>query len=197
MGVVKLSTAGIRNYSKTSDFLSGNLPLSLGSFDLLETTTLTSSASSVTFSGLGAYSDYKHLQIRAVTRNDGAFTGGSIVATINGNTSATYSDHRLRGDGTSVTSAGFTSQTNAVLGDSAGGNNGANQFAAHVIDILDFSSNSKNSTFRSLTGLAADSRTIISLSSGLFINTNAVTSIELADSGNLVAGSRFSLYGVK
>jgi hypothetical protein len=32
-------------------------------FDLLETTTLTTSASSVTFSGLGAYSDYKHLQI--------------------------------------------------------------------------------------------------------------------------------------
>ena len=69
MGVVKLSTAGIRNYSKTSDFLSGNAPLSLGSFDLLETTTLSTSASSVTFSGLGAYSDYKHLQIRSVARD--------------------------------------------------------------------------------------------------------------------------------
>ena len=37
-----------------------------GAYDLLETTTLTSSASSVTFSGLGSYTDYKHLQIRMV-----------------------------------------------------------------------------------------------------------------------------------
>jgi hypothetical protein len=168
-----------------------------GAYDLLETQVLTSSASSVTFTGLGSYSDYKHLQIRMITRNDGAFSGGTIVLTINSDTGTNYSDHRLRGDGSSVTSAGFTSQTNAALGAGAGATNGANQFAATVIDVLDFSSSSKNTTFRSLSGVAADSRTIIELDSALYISTNAVTSIQIADSADFIAGSRFSLYGIK
>jgi nicotinate-nucleotide pyrophosphorylase len=168
-----------------------------GAYDLLETTILASDAASVEFTGLDAYTDYKHLQLRMVTRNDGAFAGGGIVLTINSDTGTNYADHRLRGDGSSVTSAGFTSQTNAVLGAGAGGTNGANQFSATVIDILDFSSTAKNTTLMSLSGVAADSRTIIELDSGLYISTNAVTNIQIADSADFVTGSRFSLYGVK
>ena len=189
MGVVKLSTAGILDYSKTSNFLSGNAPVSFGAFDLLETTTLTSSAASVTFSGLGAYSDYKHLQIRAVASTNG---GGadSMWAQINGDTGANYSWHYLLANGSTVSSSGLAGQVRMLQGI----NN--NNFGAAVIDVLDFSSVSKNTTFRSLAGNTESPRIV--LFSGMWNSTAAVTSINLFNtSSSFGTGSRFSLYGVK
>jgi hypothetical protein len=190
MGVVKLSTAGIRNYSKTSDFLSGNAPLSLGSFDLLETTTLTTSASSVTFSGLGAYSDYKHLQIRAVVR--GSF---SLNIRLNGDSGSNYAIHSLQGNGSSVSSSSTTSASNAEFIGSAGGSEDANAFGALVVDFLDAYSGSKNTTMRGLGGKST-SNPRIALNSSLWNNTAAISSMELFG-GTWVAGSRFSLIGIK
>ena len=166
-------------------------------YDLLETTTLTSSASSVTFSGLGSYSDYAHLQIRAVTRNSGAFTGGIVDFILNSDTGANYSDHYLKGESGSVTSSGGISQNDVAIGDGAGGSNGASQFSTFVADFLDFSSGSKNTTIRSLSGLAASGRNIVSLRSGLYNSTDAITSIAFSDSANFVSGTRFSIYGIK
>jgi hypothetical protein len=196
MGVVKLSTAGILDYSKTSNFLSGNAPLSLGAFDLLETTTLSTSASSVTFSGLGAYSDYKHLQIRMIGRsNRSGFSISNIDLRINGDTGSNYSYHSLFGAG-SVYSQGASSsdkiRTEPAI-TAATATSGA--FSARVYDFLDFSSASKNTTVRVLAGSAVGG---IGLSSGAWLNTAAVTSLTLIDAqGSFIAGSRFSLYGVK
>ena len=198
MGVVKLSTAGIRNYSKTSDFLSGNLPLSLGSFDLLETTTLASSASSVTFSGLGAYSDYKHLQIRAITRASSALGLKATLLNFNADTASNYAFHYLRGNGSSVLSDAnpnrgfirgwFNTDSSSTTG----------AFAGAVVDILDFNNSSKFTTTRSLEGSLGGNNGI-ALWSGLWQSTAAITSIAISveDGFNYVAGSRFSLYGSK
>jgi hypothetical protein len=200
MGVVKLSTAGIRNYSKTSDFLSGNLPLSLNAFDLLETTTLSTSASSVTFSGLGAYSDYKHLQIQMVARADGSGSLQGLAAVLNSDTGSNYSFHRLSGNGTSVSANAGASIPYAVTGALTRSAAVAGAFGASVLDILDFSSTNKNTTLRSLSGATTgEGGFIVKLESSAWLNTSAVTSIQLKNDGgtNLVSGSRFSLYGVK
>ena len=162
-----------------------------GAFDLLETTTLTSSASSVTFSGLGAYSGYKSLQIRTVISAD---FSGSIWLRANSDTGSNYAWHRLQGNGSSAASQSATTQSKMEihyvygLGWSAG-----------VYDLLDFSSTSKYKTFRGLGGVA-DATSVIRLMSGLWQNTSAVTSLTISppDGGyNLLTGSRFSLYGVK
>jgi hypothetical protein len=196
MGVVKLSTAGIRNYSKTSDFLSGNLPLSLGSFNLLETTTLATSASSVTFSGLGAYSDYKHLQVRMSFRASGAGTGvTSAYVELNGDSASNYAAHALYGQGSSVNSLSQTSAGSALLWNILpNGASTANSFGAVVLDVLDFSSSTKNSTIRYLGG-ALNEENVITFGSGLWANTNAVTSLSI--SSNFASLSKFALYGVK
>ena len=171
-----------------------------GAFDLLETTTLTTSASSVTFSGLGAYSDYKHLQLRFVMQNDLNGSARDFHFNLNGDTGSNYSSHSLQGNGTSVSSTSSTTATK-IMGiftpDANAGN--ANAFGVGIMDILDFSNSSKNTTIRMLQGSPVSDYPRIGLVSGLYINTAAITSFLIRNDGNqpIITGSRFSLYGVK
>jgi hypothetical protein len=164
-----------------------------GAFDLLETNILGSAQASITFSSLGTYSPtYKHLQIRMVAALDG---NAAIDAYLNGDTGANYAGHLLRGDGSSVTSFARSSSSTLQIADSQAV---TNVFPAAVVDILDFASTTKNTTIRSFTGDAGN-KTFIQIWSGLWNNTAALTSIELygRSATNLIAGSRFSLYGIK
>ena len=174
--------------------LGASVPTAAGAFDLLETTVLTSDAASVNFSGLDAYSDYKHLQIRLVARSDSGSTPNQWLEFNGDTTSSNYKYHALTGSGTSVSSfSGSPMFLHEVP--SSGETSGI--FAAKVIDILDFSSTSKNTTVRTAVGINA-SFNRVTLTSGLWIDTSAVTSINTyPSSGNFIAGSRFSLYGVK
>lgn len=169
-----------------------------GAFDLLETTTLTSSAASVTFSGLDAYSDYKHLQIRMVAGCAAGFVSSGYLE-LNGDSTASYSHHRLQGNGSSVSSDGGSSDNYILIQAMLSDNDYPNEFAAGVFDVLDFSSSSKNTTIRALHGDKGTGSQKVSLSSGAYLNTDAITSITLGGAGgnNMRAGSRFSLIGVK
>ena len=164
-----------------------------GAFDLLETVSLTSSVSSVTFSGLDAYTDYKHLQIRAVPLS-GSFDG--ITFRLNSDsTSANYKAHFLQGDGSTVGS--FSADGNAGFRN-FGATGNSNTTYAHVIDILDFSNTSKNTTVRALQGAAGSTIDVIVLRSGVYLQTSAISSLNfIHQSSTFIAGSRFSLYGVK
>jgi hypothetical protein len=170
-----------------------------GAYDLLETTTLATSASSVTFSGLGSYSDYAHLQLRMVARGPRPSTFDGLQMNFNGDTSTNYITHYLKGNGTIVASGSINSSFNGLAfnpvftsADSASG-----AFGAAVFDILDFSNSSKNTTVRGLFG--STDLDNIQLASGLFIDTSAVSSVLLAPlfGTDYNAGSRFSLYGIK
>jgi len=170
-----------------------------GAYDLLETTTLTSSASSVSFTGLGSYSDYKHLQIRWLAKLDAGTTGVSQMnLDLNSDTSAFYAAHQLRGNGSSVLSLAQTSNTSISILETIPRASETNIFGAGVIELLDFSSSSKNSTFRTLHGAVTSTDKAINLSSGLYAKTDAITLLRLFVSGaNFVSGSRFSLYGIR
>jgi len=171
-----------------------------GAFDLLETQILASDSSSVTFTGLGSYSDYNHLQIRSLQRSTNSLNNLSNVdLRFNSDTGSNYSMHWLEGDGSSVYSTGFSSQTLIAISRSLPRDGTtSNSFGASVIDILDFSSSNKNTTIRVLAGVHTATRFNIALTSGSWINTNPVTQITLTPSlADFLAGSRFSLYGVK
>lgn len=168
-------------------------------YELIQTTVLTTTASSVTFSNIPQ--DYKHLQIRAVAKsNESDFTRLQIRA--NGVSSGVYTSHNLRGNGSTVTTNTTTISATSMLdmfwfpGTFF---EGENQFGAAVMDILDYANTSKNTTFRSLHGYRPSSYTsYIFLSSGLYNQTTAVSSLELSCQANsMVSGSRFSLYGIK
>jgi hypothetical protein len=178
-------------------------------YELITTTTLSTTTASVTFGSLGDYSStYKHLQIRVTARSNhsGANrTSGAIR--LNADTGSNYAAHVLHGNGSSASAAAYSSATfmrNMVFfGSLPGASNTANAFGAAIIDILDPYSTSKNTTVRVFNGSAqTDSR--LSLASGLWNNTASITSIEIApnDDGSygtssFVSGSRFSLYGIK
>ena len=199
MGVVKLSTAGILDYQKYSNFLAGNSPVSLGAYDLLETEILTSSQSSVVFSGLNSTygADYQHLQLRMTVRTDRANTGDILGMTFNSDTTdANYAYHWLAGSGSAVNSGGEALRPYAATYINAG-SEPANAFSGVVTDLLDPFSTSKYLTARSFFSGAYDRQVV--LSSLLWENTNSLTSITIAPiiGANWVTNSRFSLYGLR
>jgi hypothetical protein len=167
-----------------------------GAFDLLETTT--TSASSITFTGLGSYTDYKHLQIRMVARSN--VSNPDAVMQFNG-ASSNYSEHYLHAfQGNSApTSEGYSSTPgigqDGGLWRIAGTNRDSSTYQAGVIDIADFASAQKNKTAKILSGIGGFA---IMLISGARSNTDAITSITIKTrGGSNFQNSRFSLYGVK
>jgi hypothetical protein len=143
-------------------------------------------------------SDYKHLQVRYFARNTA--NSGTLRMRINGVTATSYSKHELIGSASTASSTASTSQNNIefLTGVSGTGSPGSS-FRAGVIDILDYTSTSKNTTVRALYG-GADTTQVskIALLSGLFNNTAAVTSLTfLLATGNFDNGAIFALYGIK
>jgi hypothetical protein len=181
--------------------ISGNLTQP-SDYESIETVTVGSGgSSSISFSSIPA--TYKHLQIRYNARstvanvNDGytsiRFNGDST----NGNY---YFYHVMQGDGASATAG--SGGTNAIIytGVTAGNSAGANVFGSGVIDILDYTSTSKYKIPRALSGMDNNGAGKISLSSGVWFNTAAVTSITVganAFGNNFMEYSSFALYGIK
>lgn len=168
-----------------------------GAYEHIQSTILTGSQASVTFSSIPA--TYKHLQIRYTARATSGYQP-TLFVRMNGQTGTTYSEHALGGNGSIVFSEGYSSQTSIRTIAIVGGDDTANIYGAGIVDILDYASTSKNTTIRAFHALpnAAVARQV-RLASGLIYNyTPAITSIEFFTSSNdLVSGSRFSLYGIK
>jgi len=170
-----------------------------GDYELIETVILSSSASEVVFSSLATYaSTYKHLQIRATGKTDRtALDTDFLRLRFNGDTGSNYALHALTGGGSSVGSFAVTSTTSVNV-ERFSGNTTANYFGAAVVDILDVYSTSKNKTVRSFGGASGPGQ-LVNFNSGVYLNTSSTTSLTLAVGGgtNILAGSRFSLYGIK
>lgn len=167
-----------------------------GSYELITSTVLTSTASSVTFSSLGtSAAAYKHLQLRMVVRST---SSGNVSLRFNSDTGANYAFHRLTGDSSfTVASYGLSSRTFINMPEAT---TTTNIFAPIVTDILDFSNSNKNKTIRALGGNMDTGTQRINFYSGAWFSTAAITSLTLSDftsGSSFTAGSRFSLYGIK
>jgi hypothetical protein len=172
---------------------------STNSYESISTVTVGGGgSSSITFSSIP--STYQHLQIRGIARtNRGTFSSDALLIRANGDTGSNYSWHYLNGDGSSASAnAGTsdTSMTNYLLPSSVAG---SNIFAGVVLDVLDYASTSKYKTFRNLAGFDNNGSGWITLNSGLWMNTNAITSVTLLPlNGTAFAQySSFALNGIK
>ena len=164
----------------------------LADYELISTTVLSSSQSSVTFSGLGtSAAAYKHLQVRAVVRASGF---SMFVRYNSDSTSGNYRSHGLQGYGSSVSSEDYTyARDKGMIGGFMGLD--ATIPLASIVDVYDFSNTSKNKTARSLSGRATGG---VALDSHVWLSTSAVTSLTvLTTAANFTVGDRFSLYGLK
>jgi hypothetical protein len=173
---------------------SGALP---GDYELIETSIVSgTSTSSVVFSNLANFSStYKHLQIRTTFRTSHS-SSEALGVRINADDGANYVRHGLFGNGSTVSSFAVTGDTELEFMDGPISSSTANVFATGVMDILDAYSSTKNKTVRAFAGSTHNN--VIVLQSGLWRNTNSITSLTLRfPVGNFVAGSRLSLYGIR
>jgi hypothetical protein len=154
-------------------------------------------ASSITFSNIPQ--NYKHLQVRCLGRTTGAVDNDVALLTFNSDTGTNYSAHDLRGNGGVVAAGGYPSQTSMYLQRFAGGNQTSGMFGVVVADILDYANTSKYKTLRDIGGYDFNGTGNAYLASGLWMNTNAITSMSMtpAQGGVWAQYTRFALYGIR
>lgn len=181
--------------------ISGNLYSA--SYDSIATQTVGAGGSTgITFSSIP--SGYTHLQIRGLARTARAsYANDGLKLQLNADTGNNYSRHQLSGDSSGGIDTGSAAGSDFMFTQVAGDNAMANNFGTFVIDILDYTNTNKYKTVRMISGVDNNSSSsgsvgYVSLSSGAWLNTNAVSSIKLFGySGNLLQYSTFGLYGIK
>ncbi len=161
-----------------------------GDYDSIATTSLSSSAASITFSSIPA--TYTHLQVRAIILGTGSISYQPM--TFNNDTGLNYTNHGMTASGSGTPTAfgeanhGFISHQAAVS---------TNPFAM-VMEILDYANTNKYKTVRTLGGYDANGSGILTFRSGLWMNTNAITTIKIEpNTNNYAQYSHFALYGIR
>jgi len=175
--------------------ISGHLFQPSGAYDSIATVTVGTATSSITFSSIPQ--TYTHLQLRAFIQ---PATGKDLTMRMNGDTTgANYYTHYINGYGTGVSSSGGGTYYGGAVG--LGYNDAAlaNVYGAHIIDILDYTNTSKNTTTRTLFGSDYNGSGQVAFLSGLWINTAAVNSLTFVNlaGGNFTTNSQIALYGIK
>jgi hypothetical protein len=168
------------------------------SYESIETVTVGGGGSpTVTFSSIPA--TYTHLQIRAIARTDRASEGDALGMQFNGDTATNYSRHQLNGDGSTASADAGTSTAYMQINRFTGATANTSVFGVMVADVFDYANTNKYKTVRTLGGYDNNGSGLITLNSGNWRNTAAVTSITLysINSANLVQYSSFALYGIK
>lgn len=167
---------------------------------LIATTILTQGEPSVTFDVSSLSQTYRHLRLQVVVRSNNSAVWEEMKLTFNGNNTG-YRSHLLGGTGSSVFSAwsDVTTSYAKPWAFSVGNTATADVFGVATIDILDPFKTTKATSLKAFGGrMPANGETRVALSSAVWANTAAVTSITIApEAGSQwLSKSRFSLYGV-
>jgi hypothetical protein len=199
------NAGGFKSLNRYYDMLAGNATFIDSTFDSIQTVTVgVGGQADITFSSIP--STYKHLQVRYTAQsNRGTYGIDNSKITINSDTGSNYSFHILNGDGAGAFSSGSASQTFIKSGDrDLATTTSTNIFGVGIIDFLDYTNTNKYKTTRTLSGEDINGTIAgfgggISLASGLWMNTAAITSIKLVpQNGTLYTQySSFALYGIR
>jgi hypothetical protein len=170
-------------------------PVTPSSFESIATATGTGSSGTITFSSIP--STYSSLQIRIYGRT--VASSDNMAIRLNGDTGTNYTWHELRGDGINVAVNGLTGQTYGRCGYAI---NDTSNGGVSIIDIIDYSSSTKNKTIRSFAGDDTNggaTNSIIRLTSNLWLSTSAVTSLSIITTGgnSFATNATFALYGIR
>lgn len=159
-----------------------------------------------TASSTGAFSltnipqTYTHLQIRVYARST-YNSSENLFMRINNVTTSFWSGNSIYGNGSSVAQASYFSSNYADLTGIPNAAQSSNVFGAYIIDILDYSSSSKNKTIKIIGGYDANGSGLVDLRSALASTTAPITDIHqlggtAVGTYGLVDGSRIDLYGI-
>jgi len=159
-----------------------------GTYEPIATNTLSSPASSITFSSIsGSYTDL--ILITSASSDISADTN-DITCQFNSDTGSNYSTVYVYGTGSSA-SSGSTNNSSGVLI----ARHHATEYAA---GITHFQNYSNTTTYKNVLSRGSAASTITIAYAGVWRNTAAITSIVLTptSASNFDSGSTFSLYGI-
>ena len=194
MAVKSLAQSTIRQSPTVGSMLAG---YEGNQFHHLETIRLGGNAASVEFTNLSRYADYQHLQIRGIIRTLENTTVGNLQIRFNGVSTSSYYNHFLNANGSSVPSFGFA-DSSIFIGQTCGATAPSGAYNPFVLDIVDAFQTDKNKVTRSLYGVSGMTNQQVGMISGLWLSTNAISSIQVVSLPHtLAAGSRVSIYGLK
>lgn len=175
--------------------LAGNTAYAPGVYESIASATGTGASGTITFSSIP--STYTSLQIRLLG-NTSTFQA-SWGLRINGSSAtADYYAHYLTGN-TSTTTAGSFLATNDYMWCGQTSGITANPNVA-IIDIHNYALTTNRKTVRTFTGYSNFGVTgveDITLSSGLYMQTTAITSLSIFCGSNWTSTTQVALYGVK
>ena len=166
--------------------LSSGVAAATGSYESIASASPSGTAT-FTFSSISQ--SYKHLQVRVMALG----TDTTVYMRLNGVSSASYTQHRLVGNGSTVAADGFSGETEIQNIARAQSTNPG----VAIIDINDYSSTTKNPVVRVFRGEDANGSGNVYLVSGMLVSVGAVSSITFTTSSNFSANTTFALYGIK
>lgn len=156
----------------------------------IATTTLSSGATSVTFSSIAStYTDLVLIiQAKATSGSQ-----NTMSLQFNSDTATNYSRTSIQGNGTSATSTRGSNESMFYFAYDAGADN---TFAGnYIINIMNYSN---TTTYKTVLARSNNANTATQSRVGLWRSTSAVNAIKvLGDSLTYDVGSTFTLYGVK
>lgn len=170
-------------------------------------TTTVGAGGSATVSFTSIPSTYSHLQLRYIAQtNRATYSVDAVKFQLNSDTGNNYVWHFLTNAGASpgtTVVSGATTSTSSWANSGAGTTTGGH-FGTAILDVLDYTNTNKYKTGRYLSGLDTNGFTsgfagTVGINSGLWMNTAAITRIDIAPvTGTLFTQySSFALYGIK
>lgn len=164
-------------------------------YDSIQTTTLTTTTTSVTFSNLSSsYTDFLIIIQASTNHTDDGARG---YMRFNSDTGSNYSNTFIRGDGvsSSMTSNKDLSQTYIAYG--VVGNN-SSTFGTQIIHVMNYANTNtiKSTVSRSGTPRSGDNGKL-RITVGRWNSTSRIDSITFLCDGSYRADSTFTIYGIK
>ena len=158
-------------------------------YEKIATNTLGSAVATVTFSSIP--STYTDLVVIVSAKSTSA--AQNLLMRVNSDSSSNYSTTLMTGSGTATGFARTTSTTQGAL-DNYGYVDTANHNIT-TVNIMNYSNTSTYKTWLSRANNAANGTTALV---GLWRSTSAINAVEIYIASNtFVAGSTFTLYGIK
>jgi hypothetical protein len=156
--------------------------------------------STITFSSIP--STFAHLQLRYIARSAQVGNASSLILRFNSDSSSNYyAYHEIYADGATAAAYADSTATLSQIDQIPAANKTASVFGVGVVDLLDYTSTSKNKTLRFLDGWDANGSGAVVFGSSLYKPSTiaAISTITITDAyaQNFAQYSSFALYGIK
>jgi hypothetical protein len=168
--------------------------------EAIATVTLSSAASSITFTGIPQ--NYSALEIRSLLRTTGGGPTYSYTQ-FNGDTNSNYWYHYFEGNGNNNTTGGHTNNaatSNPYSVVATGSEAPTNYYAPNISLIVDYASSLKYKTFTNQAAIdeSTSGSSYVELNSFSWQSNSPVTSLTIVTTGtNFAINSTVALYGVR